>query len=142
MIAVAATVAVVGGIFAFRESQRTHSDTATSSAEFDVDAVSLVRHFLEDEEAAKLKYTAGHGQVLLVRGTVRAVESVSEQLVNVVLETGDPSTSVICEFQKADVPASFIPGGSIAIKGVCKDLNKDDLFGQTDVLLQRCVAAK
>jgi hypothetical protein len=142
MIIVAATVAVVAGVFALRESQRTHQETGDVRAAHEVDAPTLVSQFLDDEQAARATYTAGHGQVILVRGRVRMVEAINEELVNVVLETGDASTSVICEFRASDVPASFMTGVEVAVKGVCKDLNKDELFGQTDVLLQRCVPAQ
>jgi hypothetical protein len=57
-----------------------------------------------------------------------------------VLETGDPGTAVVCEFAPDQLPGHFREGYDAIIKGVCKDLNKDELFGSTDVLLQRCVA--
>ena len=140
LIALAATVAVVGGFFAWRESQRTHADTAYVKPAFEVSAGELVQHFLDDEEAARERYTAGHGQVLQVRGTIRTVEHVNDRMVNVVLETGDPGTAVVCEFDPEELPDHYREGSEATIKGVCKDLNKDELFGSTDVLFQRCVA--
>ena len=140
MIAVGATIAVVGAIFAWRESQRTHADTASTKPAHELTATDLVNAFLEDEDQARARFTGDHGKVLLVRGTVREVERVNDALTNVVLETGDEATGVICEFGSDDLPATLAAGRPIAIKGVCKDIIKDDLFDRTDVLLQRCVA--
>lgn len=139
MIAIAATIALVGGVYAWLESERTHKDTAQVEPSHELSSQELVQAFIDDESKAKAMYTAGHGQVILVRGEVRAIESVTDQLTNIVLETGDQSTSVICEVVGNEVPLGIRAGNTIAIKGVCKDINKDELFGSTDILLQRCV---
>ena len=95
MIAVAATVAVVGGIFAFREYNRPVASTASLSSDIVIGADALLNAFLSDETAANKQF---NDKVVEVSGVVRSVAPESEGRTEVILETGDPLAGIVCTF--------------------------------------------
>ena len=134
IIAVAATVALVGGVFAWREYAREKPDTRTLEAEETISAKDLFSAFVADEQAATARFVGTTEQVVQVNGTIRAIEHPDPALTNVLLETEDPLGAVVCEFPKAAVPSFWRAGDAVSIKGICTG-------SLIDVVLVRCVPA-
>ena len=134
MIAVAATVALVGGIFAWREYSRGHQDTSSVTPVHTLSANALLQAFQQDEAAAMATYVGASEQVVQEDGTIAAMENDGTGRVNVVLATDDPMAGVVCEFQEQDVPSNWRAGAEVSIKGICTGM-------LMDVVLVRCVPA-
>ena len=135
MIAVGATVVVIGGIFALKEYNRKPAGANDGNVEHQVSAQSLFQDFQTDEQAATAKYVGESEQVIEVSGTIREIDPTGEGIQNVILETGDPMAGVVCEFDEKILPATWEAGDDVTVRGFCKGM-------LMDVLLQRCVAAE
>ena len=135
MIAVAVTVAVVGGAFAWKAYDRAPSTGASMAAKETVSAAALLAAFNANEQAATAKYVGTTEQVVQVHGTIRAIEPTGDGKMNVTLETGDALAGVVCEFSKGDSPMTWKTGDEVAVKGICTGL-------LLDVILVRCVAVE
>lgn len=135
IIITGATVALVGGIFAWREYSRGHVDTSARDAVARVTAAELLSAFQADEQAATARYVGTSEQVIEVAGSIRSMEEQEPGRWNVVLETGQ-EPGVECEL--ASVPEQWSPGASVVVKGICTGM--DDLFGH--IILQRGTATE
>jgi hypothetical protein len=131
MIAVAATVAVVGGAFAWKAYDRAPSTGASMPAKETVTAPALLAAFNANEQAATEKYVGTIEQVVQVSGSIRAIEPAADGKTNVTLETGDALAGVVCEFNKGEAPSTWKAGDAVAVKGICTGL-------LLDVILVRC----
>ena len=139
MIAVAATIAVVGGgVFAYTEYDRPTKGAKDMHASQSVTAADLHAAFITDETTANTQFVGTKEQAIRVNGVVRLIEPVTADLVNVVLETNDAMAGVVCEFNTKDVPKTWNIGDSVALKGICTGVN--DLI--PDVILVRCGAVE
>jgi hypothetical protein len=130
MIAVAVTVAVVGGIIAFREYNRPVASTTSLKSDVIIDADDLLNAFLGDEAAANIQF---NDKVVEVRGAVRSIAPEFEGRTEVILETGDPLAGIVCSFESGPPPAIQV-GDTVALKGVCTGM-------LMDVVLVRCTLA-
>lgn len=126
MIAVAATVAVVAGIYAWREYDRAPASTAAMGSDITLTAQELLEAFVNDETAANARF---NDKVVEVSGTVRSITT-SEGRTEVVLETGDALAGIICSFESGTTVA-WAQGDAVRVKGVCTGM-------LMDVVLVRC----
>jgi hypothetical protein len=133
MIAVAATVAVVGGIYAWMEYDRGHTGTADRPVMAKVLATDLYAAFQMDEVAATKQFVGATEQVIEVSGTIRSIDRAGDGISNVVLATDDDMAGVVCEFNSADLPKEWAEGASVTLRGICTGM-------LMDVVLVRCVA--
>lgn len=132
MIAVGATVAVVGAFFALKEYNRGVADVSRMSPAAKVRSTALLEEFATDETAATARYVGTSEQAIEVSGTIRAMEEAGGDKVNVILETDDDLAGVVCEFAASDVPENWRAGASVTVKGICTGM-------LMDVVLVRCV---
>ncbi len=132
MIAVAAAVAVVGGIFALKEYNRGAADVADMTSVAKLPASELLAEFAADEVAATARFVGTTEQAIEVSGPIRSMEDADDGKVNVVLETDDALAGVVCEFAAADVPETWRAGSEVTVKGICTGM-------LMDVVLVRCV---
>lgn len=135
MIAVAATVLVVGGAFAWRAYDRGVADAGSMPVKEKVTAADLLTAFTTDEGAATAKYVGTAEQVTQVSGTIRAIDPAGNGKMNVTLETGDALAGVVCEFNKGAAPSAWKIGDAVAVNGICTGL-------LLDVVLVRCTAVE
>ncbi len=135
IIAVGAVVAVVAGVFAWREYSRGHKDTASREVAQTITAGDLLAAFRADEAAATARFVGTSEQVIAVSGIIREMGQEADGRWNVTLETGE-DPGVECEFTA--VPTQWTTGTQVTVKGICTGM--DDLFGH--ILMQRCVAAE
>lgn len=136
MIAVGAIVAVVAGVFAWREYSRGHQDSAKRKAAAAITAPELLEAFRADEAAATERFVGTSEQVIEVSGVIREMGQEADGRWNVTLETND-DPGIECEFATA-VPSDWTAGRQVTLKGVCTGM--DDLFGH--ILMQRCAAVE
>lgn len=134
MIAVAAAIALAGGgTYAWLEYSRGVAGADKLPVKETTTAEELLQAFQADEATATAKYVGSVEQAVQVSGTIRSMEPQSDGRVNVVLETGDALSGVVCEFAEADVPITWRSGGEATVKGICTGL-------LMDVVLVRCRA--
>lgn len=132
MIAIAATVAVVGGVFAWMEYNRGVAGVDDMGTVAKVQASELLAEFAADEAAATAKYVGTSEQAIEVSGTIRSMDNAEGGKVTVVLETDDALAGIVCEFTGADVPGTWRAGTTVTVKGICTGM-------LMDVVLVRCV---
>jgi len=125
---------IAGGIYAIREYGRGVADAAALPVAVEVTAAKLLDDFQENEVQATARYVGATDQVVLVSGTIRAMEPMATGTTNVILETGDDLAGVVCEFAEKTVPSHWESGTLVRIKGICTGM-------LMDVVLVRCVAA-
>lgn len=131
MIAVAATVAVVGAFFAWKEYDRRPASTASLAPDITIAASELLADFQADENTANTTY---NDKVVEVSGTVKELLLHEDGPPEVILETGDMLAGVSCSFEAgAEVPWEV--GQEARIKGICTGM-------LMDVVLVRCVAVR
>lgn len=136
MIAVFATVAVVGGgTFAYLEYERGVSGAAEMKPVAAVTAGELLSAYTTDEAAADQRFVGSAEQAIQVSGTIRAMEPVGSDKTNVILETGDPMAGVVCEFTNTDLPQDWRSGVEVTVQGICTGM-------LMDVVLVRCIGVQ
>lgn len=131
MIAVAATVAVVGGIFAWTEYSRGVAGVEDMTSVAKLQAPELLAEFAADEADATAKFVGTKEQAIEVTGTIRSMENADDGKVTVVLETDDALAGIVCEFAASDVPETWRAGATVTVKGICTGM-------LMDVVLVRC----
>ncbi|HEX5652061.1 MAG TPA: hypothetical protein VFX58_03240 [Chitinophagaceae bacterium] len=123
-------VAVIAGIYGYREYTRELPDTKELMADYNLKAADLVRRFETNEDSANSQY---NDRVITVHGIISAVQ-VTDSSGTVFLNEGSSLASVMCQFDQENLPGilELQKGAEITIKGVCSGY----LF---DVILLRCV---
>lgn len=132
LLLLALIVAAGAVLYGLKEYGRGHKDTAGLAAVHSISAADLLAAFQRDEAAATTKYVGGAEQVIEVAGAIREVERPSAGIVNVILDTGDDMSGVVCEFTDGTVPAHWTPGTEVKLKGICTGM-------LLDIVLVRCV---
>lgn len=136
MIAVFATVAIVGGgTYAYLEYGRGVSGAAEMKPVAAVTAGELLSAYTTDEAAADQRFVGSAEQAIQVSGTIRAMEPVGSDKTNVILETGDPMAGVVCEFTNTDLPQDWRSGVEVTVQGICTGM-------LMDVVLVRCIGVQ
>lgn len=118
--------------FGLNEYGRGHRDTAGVPPLHTINAAGLLAEFRRDEAAATSKFVGTTEQVIEVVGAIREIEQPSAGVVNVILETGDDMSGVVCEFAEGTVPAQWTAGTEVKLKGICTGM-------LLDIVLVRCV---
>lgn len=127
MIAVAATVALVGGVYAWLEYNRKPASTSDLSAEISISAADLLKAFADDELTANVRF---NDRVIEVSGTVISSDVGEDGRTEVLLDTGDPLANVSCSFEPGTEP-QWRAGTEARVKGICTGM-------LMDVVLVRC----
>lgn len=136
MIIVGAVVAVAAVVTTVASEYGRKPGTAAGKKEVAfVTAMELLAAFATDEAVANARYVGTQEQAIRVTGIIRSIGAGGSDQVNVVLEAGDPMAGVVCEFNKADVPADWTVGDTVALKGICTGY-------LIDVILNRCNAVE
>jgi hypothetical protein len=137
-LAVGATVALVAGVFAWREYHREAKGAADLQTAHTASASELLQAFMADEAAATARFVGTSEQAIVVEGVIRAADANGPGW-NVVLETGDDMAGVVCEF--AALPEGWKAGDAVKVKGICQGYTGEGML-PGDVVLQRCAAAE
>lgn len=131
---------VAGGLYFYREYNRTKTDTAKLSPDFSLSATDLVREFETNEELSNKRYW---DKVLSVQGTVKELTKDDKGFFTVVLGDTNIMSSVRCSIDSvhSGEAATVVKGQQVAVKGICSGFNRDELLG-SDVILVRSVIDK
>ncbi|MCE2790208.1 MAG: OB-fold putative lipoprotein [Saprospiraceae bacterium] len=122
----------VAGTIAYMTYNKPHADAASERPEYSISPLGLVREFLDNEADANEKYL---GKLVQVQGVIRTVV-LNPNSATVTLETGDPMTSVLCEFETPAGLEALKSGQKVSIQGFCSGMLGGDMM--TDVILNRC----
>jgi hypothetical protein len=121
---------LLAGAAGFYMYNKPHRDIAAESADFVIDASALLKEFETDENAANQKYL---DKIIAVKGKVSAIETTSEGMVNIALETGNEMAAVSCSMLPSEnkKAAEIKAGDNITVKGLCTGI-------LMDVVLTKC----
>lgn len=108
-------ILLVGGIFGYLQYHKPHLDMEKTSADYSLTAEALFDSFEQDEQVAEEKYL---DKILSIKGTIREITS-GEDSRNLVLETNDMLSGVICEFLDPSVLDDLEEGQTVEVKGIC-----------------------
>jgi len=122
----------VAGTIAYMTYNKPHADAASENPEYSISPMGLVREFLDNEADANEKYL---GKLVQVQGVIRTVV-LNPNSATVTMETGDPMTSVLCEFETPAGLETLKAGQKVSIQGFCSGMLGGDMM--TDVILNRC----
>lgn len=114
-------------------------DTATTKADFTVNALELIDEFKKDDPAANKKYSE---KILTVNGRITAVEPADTTLN---LKISNPEGSyIIFAFQQKDMAAvkNIKAGDSVSIKGSCSGGSYSDILETEYITFKRCTLNK
>jgi hypothetical protein len=122
---------LLGAYVYFFVYNKSHVDTFTAKADYEIEAFELFRYFEEDEAKANEKFL---GNILKVEGIVLDVEYSEGEVAVIRLDVGEILDAVVCEpdpIYKREMPA-LNRGDRVVIQGVCTGF-------LNDVIINRCV---
>lgn len=135
ILLLAVAVVALGGGYGWFQYNRTAPSANDMPVKETVTATDLLAAFNADEAGATARYVGATEQVIEVSGTIRSVDLAGDSLTNVVLETGNDLSGVVCEFTGETTARTWKPGDAATIRGICTGM-------LMDVLLVRCAAVE
>lgn len=122
---------VIGGGIGYRMWNKPHENIEKATPDLKIDAVSLATAFETNEAEANTLYT---GKLLQVTGTIAQIDKTDDGSVNILLETSNPISVVMCQLDKLATHniESLDAGQKIVLKGKCSGYT-------TDVVMDRCI---
>lgn len=125
-------IAIVVGIFIFKEYNRTTPSTANLNADFTLDANTLFDTYDSNEEEANEKYL---NKVLLISGKVDNVNKQDDAVQIILLADNAMIGGINCELQ--DINESEVlpePGDEVQIKGICQGYLMNVIVNQSVIV--------
>jgi hypothetical protein len=117
---------IITGLYLYNLKSK---DLQKVKPDFVMTASDLLLEFESDENAAAMKYV---DKILEVTGSIKNIEYVENNSINISLDAGSEFSSVICTFQGNSDPGKFNIGDTINLRGQCSGY-------LMDVLLNNCV---
>jgi hypothetical protein len=123
-------IAVMAGIYEYREYNRGLPDTHHLKPDFKIEASDFVGKFESNEPQANALYT---DKAISVHGVISSIQA-TDTSATVFLNDGSSVTSVMCQFGKGNNEqiSKLKKGEVITIKGICSGY-------LMDVVMVRCV---
>ncbi|MRS03163.1 hypothetical protein EG832_08065 [bacterium] len=100
-------------------------DLAKVRPDFIMTASELQRAFETDEAAAGPKYI---NQIIELSGEVESVKPGENQTMVITLKTENPLSAVSCTLQSESLPAEFVAGNQVSLRGQCSGFLMDVLM--------------
>ena len=127
-------IALVAGIYGYREFHRTHADATHTKADVTLQADALVKAFSDNETQADSMYL---DKIISVSGTVIGMETDSQGIYTIMLDGKNDMSNVSCQMDERhnNDAASIKKGDAVTMKGTCTGI-------LMDVVLNRCVIEK
>lgn len=116
-----AIAVLIGGVYGYMQYNKPHLNIGNATVDYNVEANDLLEDFQNDEAAADEKYL---DKVLLVKGEVKEI-SIQDEKTSIMLKTGDPLSSILCELEDPGDLEKISQGQQIQIKGVCSGMLMD-----------------
>lgn len=123
-------VALIIGIYGYKEYSRKLPDTGKLKADYSLKAADLLHQFEADERKATLLYS---DKIISVEGIITSVEA-TDSSGTVFLNAASSMASVMCQFEEKNFQEmlNLQKGSVVTIKGVCSGY-------LMDVVMVRCV---
>ncbi len=131
-----AGVAIVWYLFTL-----TYDDTASIKADYTVNAVEFIKEFRQDMKAANTKYSE---KIIVVNGTVSAIEPADTTMNIKMIETAGNGAYIIFAFQQqhlAEAKAMKV-GDQVSIKGSCSNGVFSNILETEYITFKRCALNK
>jgi hypothetical protein len=129
-LAAAFFIAVMVGLYGYREYNRSLPDTHYLEPSFRLEASTFIKQFETDESKANAKYA---DQTISVHGVAHTIQT-TDTTATVFLNDGYSGTSVVCQFGRESNQEikDLRKGDPVTIKGICSGY-------LMDVVMVRCV---
>ncbi|MEO5569471.1 MAG: hypothetical protein ABIT08_06100 [Bacteroidia bacterium] len=130
-IIIAVLVVCAGAVGTYYYVNRSVSGISGKKADFSLTPQNLLADFIADEKSANARYL---DKVIVTEGKINLIKSDEKNNVNIILNTGDPMSSISCVLDKDETEKSekLQPNDPVKIKGVCTGM-------LMDVILVNCV---
>ncbi len=130
IIFVLSVLALLGGVYAYREYHRSHASMSESKTDLKATASELYASFQLDEASANTKYL---GKIIEVSGTV-STSGVEDGATTVTLKSDSETGGVSCKLDPLSkhTRTTFQEGEQITLKGICTGY-------LMDVVLERAI---
>lgn len=135
---------IIGGSYALYLWNMPHLDVQAQTADFSLDASSLVNEYLQDEKKANEKHLSddGDSKIFVVKGIVKSKGTDMNNQITVLLQSENDKAGVKCVFTAStnkNAEALEI-GSNVSIKGIIRSGAKydSDLELYENVLLEKC----
>lgn len=124
-------LALIGGVIGIYMYNKPHKNIKSSNTDFKLEASQLFSAFEENESEANTKYL---DKIIEVSGVVREMDADDEGNINVILESDNELSGVICQLDNLTKhkKSNFNPGENVVFKGICTGM-------LMDVVMVRCV---
>lgn len=121
----------VGGIIGYRMWNKPHSDIHSTTANAKLSAAELYKVYQTNETIADKEYL---GKVLMVTGKILDINQGADGSTNILLDTGDPMSTILCQLDKfsSHEMKGLSQGIQVTVKGICSGFTGD-------VVIDRCV---
>lgn len=130
-IIIAILFVCAGAIGTYYYLNRSVAGISGTKADFSLTPQNLLADFTKDEHSANARYL---DKVIVTEGKINSIKSDEKNNVNIVLDTGDPMSSISCVLDKDETEKSekLKLNDAVKIKGVCTGM-------LMDVIMVNCV---
>ncbi len=117
------------------------ADTSNRKAAYTVNAIDLIKEFLDNDSAANAKYA---DKIITVNGTVSELESPDSTTVNVKFVDSTSGSYIIFAFQEQHLEEgkNLKTGDMVSIKGSCSGSIYSDILESTSITFKRAALNK
>jgi hypothetical protein len=126
--------------YGYKEYNRTNKSLAGVSADFKIDAISLLKEFENNDSLAGDKY---NGKVIEAKGMVKSIEQDADDFYTLVIGDSASLSALRCVMDSAEAAGVSLvkPGSLVVVRGACTGYIKDEMGLGADLVLNRCILA-
>lgn len=134
-------VAVLGGLYAYKEYNRKGIDIANAKAIYTNTSTELIDAFTHDEKASNVKYLS---KVIEITGEVKKIDTNEKGSPTVIVGENSSMSSVRCNLDSlyTNSISTISVGEKISVKGICTGFIADEMGIGSDVILTHCIIQK
>jgi hypothetical protein len=127
-------IAGIGGIYGYKEYNRTAKDIALVAPAFTTSSNVIVDEFTKNDSIANVKYL---GKTIAINGLLKTIDKDENGFFTIVMGDTTSSTSVRCSMDSIhnNEASSLKAGTQINVKGICTGYNKDEMGLGADIIL-------
>ena len=131
---------IIGAAIYFYAVNLTHDDTADIKPDYKVEAISFIKEFEKDYQAANKKYAE---KIIAVTGFVTATLQ-ADTTINIEMKDTATGSYAIFAFQQQHMSdaKSLKPGDKVTIKGSCSDGIYSEILGTYFISFKRSAIEK
>ncbi len=127
-------IAVAGGIYGYKEYNRTAQDIVSVKAAFIITSNDIINDFTKNDSIANKKYL---GKTIAIIGFIKTIDKDENGFFTVVIGDSSSTTSVRCSMDSIhnNEGISLKEGTKINVKGICTGYTKDEMGLGADIIL-------